>query len=134
MVIGDRIKQLREQKDMSQGDIQKRTGLLRCYLSRLENRPHTTPSLQTVEKLAHAFEVPLYVLFHDGESKVVPPKIKHNDDKLWGATGQDAETLQEFKTLLSKMSPKNRKLLVLMAAKLVRSEDGTDGKRVGGEF
>jgi transcriptional regulator with XRE-family HTH domain len=126
MVIGERIKQLREQKDMSQGDIQKRTGLLRCYLSRLENS-HTTPSLQTIEKLARAFEIPLYVLFHDGESKIVPPKIKHTDDKLWGAAGKEAETLQEFKALLSKMSAKNRKLLVLMAAKLVRSEDGTDG-------
>jgi len=123
MVIGDRIKQLREEKDMSQGDIQARTGLLRCYLSRLENS-HTTPSVQTLEKLAHAFEIPMYMLFHDGESKVVAPKLKHTEDRLWGASGHDAETLQEFKTHLSRMSPKNRKLLVLMAAKFVRTHDG----------
>jgi transcriptional regulator with XRE-family HTH domain len=120
MVIGDRIKQLREQKDMSQGDIASRTGLLRCYLSRLENS-HTTPSIQTVEKLAHAFEIPLYMLFHDGETTAVVPTLRHTDEGLWGASGEDAETLREFRVCLSKMSAKNRRVLVLMAGKLARS-------------
>jgi transcriptional regulator with XRE-family HTH domain len=44
MVIGDRLKALRESKDMSQGDIEKRTGLLRCYISRVENG-HTVPAI-----------------------------------------------------------------------------------------
>jgi len=51
MVIGKRVKILREQKNMCQGDIQKRTGLLRCYISRVENG-HTVPSVDTLERLA----------------------------------------------------------------------------------
>jgi transcriptional regulator with XRE-family HTH domain len=53
MVIGEKLKALREQKNMSQGDIEKRTGLLRCYLSRAENG-HTVPSVDTLERLARA--------------------------------------------------------------------------------
>ena len=66
MVIGDRLKALREQKNLSQGDIEKRTGLLRCYISRVENG-HTVPSVDTMEKMARALEVPMYRLFTDEE-------------------------------------------------------------------
>jgi transcriptional regulator with XRE-family HTH domain len=66
MVIGERLKDLREQKNMSQGDIEKRTGLLRCYISRVENG-RTVPAIETLEKLARAMEVPIYALFDDGE-------------------------------------------------------------------
>jgi len=59
MVIGDKLKALRAQKNLSQGDIEKRTGLLRCYISRVENG-HTVPAVDTLEKLAAALEVPLY--------------------------------------------------------------------------
>jgi transcriptional regulator with XRE-family HTH domain len=66
MVIGDRLKTLREAKDLSQGDIEKRTGLLRCYVSRVENG-HTVPSVETLEKFASALELPLYHLMFDGD-------------------------------------------------------------------
>jgi transcriptional regulator with XRE-family HTH domain len=64
MVIGERLKDLREQKKMSQGDVEKRTGLLRCYISRVENG-HTVPSVETLEKMARALEIPTYRLFTD---------------------------------------------------------------------
>jgi transcriptional regulator with XRE-family HTH domain len=70
MVIGDRLRALRELKKLSQGDIEKRTGLLRCYISRVENN-HTVPAIETLEKMAHAMEIPLYQLFYDGDE---PPK------------------------------------------------------------
>lgn len=57
MVIGKRIRELREQKKLSQGDMEKRTGLLRCYISRVENG-HTVPSIETLEKCARALEIP----------------------------------------------------------------------------
>jgi transcriptional regulator with XRE-family HTH domain len=57
MVIADRLRSLREQKNLSQGDIEKRTGLLRCYISRVENG-HTVPAIETLEKMARAMEVP----------------------------------------------------------------------------
>jgi len=66
MVIGNRLKELRESKELSQGDIEKRTGLFRCYISRVENG-HTVPAVETLEKMARALEVPMYRLFHDGE-------------------------------------------------------------------
>ena len=71
MIIGDRLRALREEKKLSQGDIEKRTGLLRCYISRVENG-HTVPAIETLEKLARAMEVPLYQLFYDGEE---PPEL-----------------------------------------------------------
>ena len=67
MVIGYRLKELRESKELSQGDIEKRTGLLRCYISRVENG-HTVPAVSTLEKMARALEVPMYKLFHEGEA------------------------------------------------------------------
>ena len=53
MIIGDRLRVLREQKKFSQGEIEKRTGLLRCYISRVENG-HTVPAVETLEKFARA--------------------------------------------------------------------------------
>ena len=58
MVIADRLRALREDKKLSQGDIEKRTGLLRCYISRVENG-HTVPAIETLEKMAPAMEIPM---------------------------------------------------------------------------
>ena len=67
MIIADRLRALREAKQLSQGDIEKRTGLLRCYISRVENG-HTVPAIETIEKMARAPEVPMYQVFYDGDS------------------------------------------------------------------
>ncbi len=72
MVISDRLRAIREQKDLSQGDIEQRTGLKRCYVSRVENG-HTVPSIETLEKLARALEVPMYQLFYGEEQ---PPRSR----------------------------------------------------------
>jgi len=58
MIIGDRLRALREQKHLSQGQIEKRSGLLRCYISRVEHG-HTVPSIETLEKMCRALEIPL---------------------------------------------------------------------------
>jgi transcriptional regulator with XRE-family HTH domain len=62
--VGERIRGLRLERGLSQGDIEQRTGLLRCYLSRVENG-HTTPSLQTLTKIARALEMPLAGFFSE---------------------------------------------------------------------
>jgi len=64
MVIGERLKELRKQEPISQGDVEKRTGLLRCYISRVENG-HTVPSVDTLWKDDPALEVPMYRIFTD---------------------------------------------------------------------
>ena len=71
MIIGDRLRALRAEKNLSQGDIEKRTGLIRCYVSRVENN-HTVPAIETIEKFARALEVPMYPLFYYGEE---PPQL-----------------------------------------------------------
>lgn len=59
--IGDRLRTLGDQKKLSQGDIEHRCGLLRCYISRVENG-HTIPSIETLERMARPSEVPFYLL------------------------------------------------------------------------
>jgi len=122
VIIGDRLRDMREQKKMSQGDIEKRTGLLRCYISRVENG-HTVPAIETLEKLARALEVPLYHLFYDGdEPPKLPnlPKRKSSDDIAWGSGGKDARFLNKLRRLLSKTEEADRKLLMHMAQKMAR--------------
>src|SRR6202022_4313268 len=74
MIIGDRLRALREEKNDAQGDIAQRTGLLRCYISRVENG-HTVPAIETLEKMARALELPLYQLMYDGQE---PPALPAN--------------------------------------------------------
>ena len=74
MLIGTRLRQLREQKQLSQGDIEERTGLLRCYVSRVENG-HTVPSLETLERFAGVLDVPLYQLFFNGDEAPPTPNL-----------------------------------------------------------
>src|SRR5271163_1933731 len=122
MVIGDRLRELREQKKFSQGDIEKRTGLLRCYISRVENG-HTVPAIETLEKFARALEVPLYQLFYDGEE---PPKLpnlgnrKTGDDIAWGSSGKDARMLGRFRRAFGKSSDKDLRILLAMAQTMAR--------------
>jgi transcriptional regulator with XRE-family HTH domain len=126
VIIGDRLRDMREQKKPSQGDIEKRTGLLRCYISRVENG-HTVPAIETLEKLARAMEIPMYQLFYDGEE---PPKLpnlpkrKSSDDVAWGSSGKDARFLNKFRRLLSKTQEADRKLLLHMAQKMARPRAG----------
>jgi transcriptional regulator with XRE-family HTH domain len=122
MVIGDRLKRLRESKDLSQGDIEKRTGLLRCYISRVENG-HTVPAIETLEKMARALEVPMYRLFHEGEVAVSVRKLKHATDKdVWGSTGHDADYLSKLCKLLAKMEQDDQKLLLHVARKVAKRD------------
>jgi transcriptional regulator with XRE-family HTH domain len=119
MVIGDRLKELRESKELSQGDIEKRTGLLRCYISRVENG-HTVPAVATLEKMARALEVPMYKLFHEGEAAVSIRKLKPPKDDEFGCKGEDAVYLSKLCRLLAKMEPHDQKLLLHMAQKVAR--------------
>ena len=122
MIIGDRLREIREEKQLSQGDIEKRTGLLRCYISRVENG-HTVPAIETLEKLARAMEIPMYQLFYDGEE---PPKLpnlpKRNSSDViaWGSSGKDARYLGKLRRLLAKTEDEDRKLLLYMAQKMAK--------------
>ena len=118
MVIGEKLKALRAQKNLSQGDIEKRTGLLRCYLSRVENG-HTVPSVDTLEKMARALEVPMYRLFTDDEH-VKKPNIPAGAIRSRAANSKQDSELRTFAKFFSRMGDKNRALLFHMAAKMAR--------------
>jgi transcriptional regulator with XRE-family HTH domain len=122
MVIGDRLRELREEKKLSQGHIEKRTGLLRCYISRVENG-HTVPAVATLEKMARALEVPLYKLFYDGDKPAKAPAVfkqEASDDGLWGNSGKNAKYLNQLRRLLGKATEDDRKLILHTLQKMAR--------------
>jgi len=121
-MIGQRIRQLREQKKLSQGDIEETTGLLRCYVSRVENG-HTVPSLETLERFAAALDVPVYHFFYTGED---PPQTPHLAERLTleelaeqeGSTGTDARFLLKLQNFTSRIAEPDREVLLNLAKRL----------------
>ena len=123
MIIGDRLRELREHKKMSQGDIEKRTGLLRCYISRVENG-HTVPAIETLEKIARALETPMYQLFYEGEEPpqlANLPKRKTAGEIVWGSKGKEARWIARLLRLLAQMTETDRKLVMFMVQKMVNA-------------
>jgi transcriptional regulator with XRE-family HTH domain len=122
MIIGERLRALREEKQFSQGEVEKRTGLLRCYISRVEHG-HTVPAVETLETFARALEIPMYQLFHDGEE---PPKLpylprrKADNDIVWGSRGKDARMVAKFRHLFSRMEAGDLGMVLFMAQKIAR--------------
>src|SRR5260370_18424265 len=113
MIIGDRLREMREEKKLSQGDIEERTGLLRCYIWRVENG-HTVPAIETLEKLARALECPLYQLFYDGDEPPQLPNLlkrKSSDEIACGSVGKNARYLNKLRRLSAKADDNNRQLL-----------------------
>jgi transcriptional regulator with XRE-family HTH domain len=114
MLIGLRIRALREQAGLSQGDIEKRSGIVRAYLSRVEHG-RTVPSVNTLERLARAMEVPLYRLFKDGEKPTVavrwPVKLK----AVQGLPCGDDFCYEGIRRLLPFMRKRDRALLMFLA-------------------
>jgi transcriptional regulator with XRE-family HTH domain len=124
MDVGERVKQFRELKGLSQGQIEQRTGLIRCYISRVENG-HTVPSIETLEKLARALELPLYQLLYEGSKppkslKTQPPEI---DD--WASRRKGRRMFSKLQKAMRKMSASDRALLLCVTAKMVAKKRHT---------
>ena len=122
MIIGERLRALRAGKKLSQGEVEGQTGLLRCYISRVECG-HTVPSVETLEKFARALEAPMYRLFYDGDEPPNLPNLskrKSADDILWGNSGEDARTLAMFCRLFSRMENDERELMMFTAQKIAK--------------
>jgi transcriptional regulator with XRE-family HTH domain len=119
MEIGAKLREMREAKNVSQGDVEKRTGLLRTYTSRVENG-YTVPSIGNLEKYATALEVPLYRFFTDDESVARPKLPRRNDSSLWGSRGKGRDELRKLAKALSRMDEQDKKLLLDMAQRMAR--------------
>jgi transcriptional regulator with XRE-family HTH domain len=120
MQIGAKLRELRIAKNLSQGDIQQRTGLFRTYTSRVENG-YTVPSIENLEKYASALEVPLYRFFTD-EVAVEVPKLpkREGESSLWGTRGKERDAFQTLAKAFSRMDEQDRKLLLSMAQGMAR--------------
>lgn len=120
MLIGERLRALREKKNLSQGHIEHRSGLLRCYISRVENG-YTVPAVETLEKFAPALEVPMYQLFYDGaEPPALPNLPKQKSTNVWGSSGKDAAMLAQFCRLFGRIKEKDRGSVLFTAQKMVK--------------
>jgi transcriptional regulator with XRE-family HTH domain len=109
MNIGETIRNYRLQKGMSQGDIEKRTGLLRCYLSRVENG-HTIPSLDTLSKIAGAMDLPLSQFFSEGRSNGHKGLPQLSDDEV--------RFLSQIRRYATNLNDSDRKLVLAMVKKM----------------
>jgi transcriptional regulator with XRE-family HTH domain len=117
-MIGERLRTIRESKNLSQGDIEKRTGLIRCYTSRVENG-HTVPSIDTLQKYAQALEIPLYQLFYDGEE--APKKIKGLDLDGSKLSNSERREIESLGRKFTKLKERDKGLVRLLVAKLAQA-------------
>ena len=118
MLIGQRLREIREAKNMSQVEIAEATGLVQPYVSRVENG-HTIPGVETLEKWASALKVPLYQILYDGEEPPKPLKLSNNHNReLWGNSARDSHDLKRLRQFLSKMNEQERELLLSLAGRM----------------
>jgi transcriptional regulator with XRE-family HTH domain len=113
---------MREEREMSQGDVEKSTGLLRCYISRVENG-HTVPSLETLERFAAALGVPLYTLFYTSAEEAQTPNLTGRKSlkelsEQSGKEAGDARLLLKFRRLVQQLADRDRDVLLTLAKKL----------------
>ena len=131
MVIGYRLRALREYKNLSQGDIEQRTGLLRSYISRVENG-HTIPAIETLEKFARAMEVPIYQIFYDGNDNPKGPlpakQVEKDGDFTWRKPGKESRALDGFARFLSRMDDTDREMLLSIAKKMASAKKDLKSK------
>ena len=121
MIVGERIRELREEKKLTRGDIQERTGLQRTYIWRVENG-YTVPAIETLEKFARGLEVPIHKFFYQGKKR--PPLAPVNESGgLWGAKGKEKKALRKFRRYLAQLDESERSLLLYLAEEMARRTD-----------
>ena len=122
MLIGARIRAIREAKKLSQGDMEKRCGLFRVYISRVE-KGHLVPSFATLEKLARALEVTLYQLFYERKKRPLLPHLPKREltaKITWGTTRKETFLWMKLRGFLARMRESDRRLLLHMARKMAK--------------
>jgi transcriptional regulator with XRE-family HTH domain len=115
MIVGERLKAVRESKHLSQENIEEKTGLMRSYLSRVENG-HTVPSIQTLEMWVRALGITLSALFaEDGETAPLMPALKIDRKPKLGRLA--ANHLRHVEAAFANMSPRDIEIISAMARK-----------------
>lgn len=83
--LAEYLKVMRESRNMKLREVAERTGLSVSYLSDLE-RGRTLPSIETLEKLASAFDMTLAIRFMDGNGEAFGYEMVNS--KKWDALKQ----------------------------------------------
>ena len=117
MEFGRKLRELREVKRLSQGDIEKKTGLHRSYTSRVENGM-TVPSIENLEKYAHALGIPLYRFFTNGEAVSAPKLPTTKGQSAWPVGAKHRHELRLFAKAFKRMDRRSQKLLLQLAQKM----------------
>jgi len=126
MVVGERIRALREEKKITRGDLQQRTGLQRTYIWRVEHG-YTVPAIETLEKFARGLKVPIYRLFYEGRGR--PPLVPVNESGgLWGADGEEKKMLGKFRRYLAQLNQSERSLLLYLGEEMARRKKAKANK------
>jgi len=118
MEIGPKLRELREGKHLTQGYIENKTGLLRCYISRVE-KGHTIPNVETLEKFARALKIPLYRLFTNHETANVPKLLTAKRKAEWGLDAKHHSELRLFAKIFRRLDNRGQKLLIGLAQEMV---------------
>jgi transcriptional regulator with XRE-family HTH domain len=111
--IGNVIRSYRADRGLSQGDIERRTGLLRCYLSRVENG-HTVPSLETLAKIAEALDISLADFFPGCET----PSERDAQKMLGELSEEEVRFLAEIKKYSTTLNEGDKRLVLAMIRKM----------------
>ena len=110
--IGEVIRTYRSDRGLSQGDIERRTGLLRCYLSRVENG-HTVPSLETLQKIARALDLQLSEFFAEEVVGKEMSGLNLNEDEI--------RFLTQVQRYSAHLNEGDRRLLLAMVRKFAQT-------------
>jgi len=114
MVVGERIRALREEKKITRGDLQQRTG-------------YTVPAIETLEKFARGLKVPIYRFFYEGIGR--PPLVPVNESGgLWGADGKEKKMLGKFRRYLAQLNESERSLLLYLGEEMARRKKAKANK------
>ena len=119
MLIGQRLRDIRKAKNLSQDDIARATGFVRPYISRVENG-HIAPRIEILKEWAGALGMPLYQILYEGEEPPKPLKFPDGEEWVWGSSGREAHELVTLRRSLSKMTEADRKILLALAGRMAR--------------
>ena len=122
MIIGERLRALREYKALSQVDMEKRTGLFRYYISRVENG-HTIPTLETLTRFARALEVPVFHLVYEEDGPYQPPVLPgstSSQEFSANLSKRDLHLLEQLNILFSRLRGRDRELLFALARRMIK--------------
>src|SRR6266446_4847649 len=71
--VGARLRAERKARNLSQADLERRTGIPRCRISWLEHG-RAVPTIETLEKISDALEIPVYRLLGGGDEVTQTPQ------------------------------------------------------------